>query len=106
MKQAFAKQAALLRWEEGTAVDPAYLLVSRRNEDTSMDLWTVFNVVQENMIRGARFREWRGYRRQRVTIRPITGLDQNLKINKELWALMESFALTLEWRNTEATSAV
>lgn len=106
MRLAFAKQAALLRWEEGKIVDPKHLLISRRDADIKKDLWTVFNVVQENMIRGANIRLWTNGRRLRVNIRPVTGLDANLKLNKDLWALMESFALTLEWRNSQENKTV
>ena len=55
------------------------------------DLWTTFNVVQENVTKGG----LRGFNRakyRRVTTRPIKSIDKDLKLNKALWQLAEKFA--------------
>lgn len=67
------------------------LLAPRRHEDKGADLWTTFNVVQENMIRGG----LRGHnidergRGRRVTTRAVKGIDGNVKLNRALWTLTE-----------------
>lgn len=96
----FATAAHGLRFddeEDGRAhpIQASTLLVPRRNEDFGKDLWTTFNVVQENAIRGGlhgkRIDAETG-RRRRVTTRPINGIDQDVKLNKALWVLAEGMA--------------
>ncbi|MFH2069329.1 MAG: DUF932 domain-containing protein, partial [Candidatus Omnitrophota bacterium] len=49
----FAGSAARVRWHtEVPAINPVDLLVSRRSEDAGETLWTVLNVIQENLFRG------------------------------------------------------
>lgn len=70
---------------------PQALLMPRRHEDGNDDLWTTFNVVQENMIRGGlrgRTVDANG-RRRRSTTRAVAGIDGNVKLNRALWTLTE-----------------
>ena len=98
-REAFAAAAHVLRFgdEEGevtTPVKPEQLLRPRRFEDRSNDLWSTFNVVQENVIKGgvqAIGRDANG-RRRRVTTRAINGIDADVKLNKALWVLAERMA--------------
>jgi hypothetical protein len=98
-RTAFAEAAHVLRFADAegnikTPVKPEQLLRTRRFEDESRDLWTTFNVVQENVIQGGLKAETRDERnrRRRVTTRPINGIDQDVKLNKALWALSEKMA--------------
>lgn len=79
-----------------TAIKPEQLLDVRREGDAARDLWTTFNVVQENCIRGgmeARAERKPGQRRGRMTTaRPVNGIDQDVKLNKALWSLAEKMA--------------
>jgi Domain of unknown function (DUF932) len=73
-------------------VRPEQLLTTRRFDDRRMDdLWTTFNIVQENVIkggvRGMKFDEFGRHRR--VTTRPVKALDRNVKLNQALWFLTE-----------------
>jgi hypothetical protein len=100
--EAFATQAIDLRWgnKQPAHIFPKMLLRVRRTGDAQQNLWTVFNVVQENLLRGTTYvgpRIW-GRRRVRATIRPITGLDQNITLNKELWELATFFEQVLTWK--------
>ncbi len=63
-QQAFARAALSLRYEPkdtddgvtdvvATPVTERQILQPKRHDDIAGDLWTTFNVVQENMIRGA-----------------------------------------------------
>lgn len=99
---AFAEAAHMIRFGEGdeegpvTPIQPVQLLTARRRDDTQRDnLWTNFNVVQENMIkgglRGVRVNAETGQRR-RMSTRGVTGIDQDVKLNKALWVLAERMA--------------
>jgi hypothetical protein len=98
-RAAFAEAAHILRFgdAEGTVttpIKPDALLVPRRFDDNGRDLWTTFNVIQENAIRGgisARGRNAAGQVR-RTTTRAVNGIDQDVKLNKALWVLAERMA--------------
>jgi hypothetical protein len=98
-REAFAEAAHLLRFGDATGnvntpVQPQQLLEPRRSSDSSRDLWTTFNVVQENVIRGGLYAVGRdaNNRRRRTTTRPVNGIDQDIKLNKALWVLAERMA--------------
>ena len=91
---AFAKGAAVERWgvDEGTnnplaPVGPDDLLRPRRTADTGRDLWSVFNVLQENVTQGGQAGRTTNGRRH--TTRTIRGIDQNLTVNRGLWQMAE-----------------
>jgi len=95
-----AESAHALRFEEGTAIgeaiSPHALLAPRRMADTGSDLWSITNRLQENVIKGgltgiARNPEDRR-RSRRVSARAVTGVDQDVRLNKQLWALAEKMA--------------
>ena len=70
------------------------LLRRRRIEDSGRDLWTAFNVVQENAVRGGlsgRVRKTEG-RIQRRTTREVAGIDQSRSLNRALWLLTQRMA--------------
>ena len=46
------KAAIPLRFEKHLEVDPDDLIVPHREEDEKGDLYTVMNVVQENLLKG------------------------------------------------------
>ena len=95
----FANAAHVLRFadDEGrvtTPIEPVQLLRARRQEDASPDLWTTFNRVQENAIRGglsAMARNDEGTLR-RYTTREVKGIDGDVKLNRALWLLAEQMA--------------
>jgi len=82
--------------EEGkqAPVSADQLLTSRRGDDRTSDLWTAFNVVQENTIKGGlsgRIRTAEGRIRRHRT-RAVGGIDQNKALNRALWTLTERMA--------------
>lgn len=88
----FAINAAGLRWKAGQVpanVSPEALLNPMRNEDTSKDLWTTFNVLQEKVIRGGVTYQLGSGRRSQM--RSITNMDKNTQLNKKLWEMAESY---------------
>ncbi|MDN8038186.1 DUF932 domain-containing protein [Burkholderia vietnamiensis] len=92
-QHAFARSALALRYdptdtEAPSPVTDSQLLAPRRFEDRRDDLWTVFNRVQENLTKGglhARSRTGRA-----MSTRPVTGIDQNVKLNRALWMLADA----------------
>ena len=86
---AFARAALALRYEEGkpAPVTERQLLAPRRIEDRASDLWTTFNRVQENMIRGGL--HGRNANGRATTTRAVTGIDQNIRLNRALWVLAD-----------------
>jgi len=64
----------------------------RRSQDTGKDLWSVFNVVQENLIKapiGVSMTSKDGKVSKKA--RAVKGIDASLRINRELWNLAEMF---------------
>ena len=67
------------------------MLKPKRTADHGHDLWTTFNVVQENVIRGGittlkhNVKTNRGYRQ--ATTRAVNNIDKNIKLNKALWEM-------------------
>ena len=79
--------------EEQTPIQPEQLLTTRRWEDrqTRNQLWTTFNIVQENAIRGGLTGRREGA--QRITrTREVKGIDQTVRVNQALWLITEHFA--------------
>lgn len=65
----------------------ADVLQVRRHADDASDLWTTLNRTQENLVRGGlRGRSAAG---QRITTRAVTGIDQDVKLNRALWTLAD-----------------
>jgi len=98
-REIFAEAAHVLRFGDAagdvaTPIAPRQLLSPRRRDDTANDLWTTFNVVQENVIRGGLtgINRIPGNRPRRVTTRAVNGIDQDVKLNKALWVLAEGMA--------------
>jgi len=97
--QIFAEQAHTLRFADAdgkvaTPVKPEQLLIPRRVEDTAPNLWNVFNVVQENAIRGGLTAMGRdaNNRPRRSTTREVNGIDQDVKLNRALFTLAAKMA--------------
>jgi hypothetical protein len=101
-----ADASALVRWganEEPasdaepaavTTYNPLGLLTARRTEDRANNLWTTFNRIQENAIRGgvAGRTLQTGGNVRRATSRPVKAIDVDIKINKRLFDLADAFA--------------
>jgi hypothetical protein len=86
-RHAFASSALALRYPESSPLLPGQLLQPRRVEDTSPDLWTTLNVVQENMIRGG-IRPFGAKGRRRRT-RAIRSVGETVRLNRGLWTLAD-----------------
>jgi uncharacterized protein DUF932 len=88
---ALAESAHSLRFEEDAEVKPVQLLTPRRSNDAGSDLWSTFNRVQENTVRGGiRYIDGHSHRRNRT--REVKGISENVKLNRALWTLAEKMA--------------
>jgi hypothetical protein len=101
-RMAFAQAAHALRFADeetpiAKAVTPERLLEPRRKEDTQPNLWTTFNVLQENVVKGG-IKALTHYERdgqeiaRKATTRPVRGIDGMVGLNKGLWVLAQYFA--------------
>ena len=79
---------------EDAPIRPENLLCERRYDDKGNDLWTTFNVVQENIMKGGIAGSKRGAngRVRRVKTRPVKSIERDVKLNKALWVLTEEMA--------------
>lgn len=83
--------------EEGrllSPVRPADIIKPRRTGDVGDDLWRAFNRMQENLIKGGQVgftASDEGPRTGRRTrTRAVTGIDQDVKLNRALWTMAEA----------------
>ena len=97
-QEALAEAASIMRFDleegEDSPVSLNSFLRARRSADTSNDLWSTFNRVQENTIRGGLHGVAvnANNQRRRITTREVNGIDQNVKLNRALWTLAERMA--------------
>jgi hypothetical protein len=94
---AFATAALALRFgectlEEGGGHPPApvtaaQLIEARRPEDLGHSLWTTFQRVQENVMRGGQ--PGRSAQGRRMQTRPVGSIDRGVSLNRALWMLAE-----------------
>lgn len=93
MKNALAESAKVLRWEENEELEvpTMELLTPRRSVDRKNDLWTTYNVIQENLIKGGVYvrNPTTGERRKS---KAVTTPSENTKLNQALWQLTERMA--------------
>jgi hypothetical protein len=87
---AYATAALALRYPEASPIKHEQLLAVRRVSDTSNDVWTVFNRVQENFMRGGL--RGVGSTGRRTKTRAIKSVNEDLRLNKALWVLTEEMA--------------
>ena len=87
---AFADAAKLIRWGEEAPVESSSLIQPRRFEDRKSDLWTTFNRAQEALLKGGvRGRTTTG---KRTSTRAVSGVTENVKLNRSLWTLADTLA--------------
>lgn len=91
-QNSLAKAALDIRFDkEVHSVDFKEFLQIQRQEDESPTLWNVFNRVQEAIIRGG-IKGSNKVTGKTFTSKPITAIDANIKINKELFCVVQMMA--------------
>ena len=87
---ALAKAAIQLRWGDDAPVNAIDVLTPHRYDDRKPDLWTTFNRIQENLLKGGV--PGKSSTGRRTTTRAVGGVNENVKLNKALWTLADSMA--------------
>ena len=90
-QESFARSAIPLRFDKHLQVDHTDLLVPHRDEDTKDNLYTILNVIQENLLRG----NISGTNREtgrKFTSREITSISKDVEVNQGLWDIAERIA--------------
>ena len=87
----FAEAAHKLLWTpEDAPVDAERLLRERRFDDKGKDLWTTYNVVQENLTKGGLSYRTANGRRNRT--RKVKNIEKDVALNRALWSLTTRMA--------------
>lgn len=107
MSLELATKAALTRWDWTPELDVAAvpkgsyatgltarsMLDVRRSDDRHNDAWTVFNRIQENVIRGGAmiksFSDLNTEGRYRKS-RAVNSVNENIRVNRQLWDIAEN----------------
>lgn len=86
-----AEKALALRYPEGELVlDPELVISPRRSSDRDRDLYTTWNVMQENILKGGLPGRQRNGRTR--TSSALSNIERSNKLNRELWNLLEDYA--------------
>ncbi len=88
-QQAFARAALTYRFgEEHQPVTESQILSARRWQDESADLWTTYQRIQENLLKGGL--PGRTAKGKRSHTRAVNSIDGDVKLNRALWVMAES----------------
>jgi hypothetical protein len=93
-KTLFGEVAKGLRFEKPEIIETEQVLRPRRMADKGNDLYSTFNVVQENLVKGHVSyydRDENGRPRRRGT-KEVKSIDSNMKLNQALFSLTERMA--------------
>lgn len=74
--------------EDHQPVTATQLLTPRRYEDRKDDLWTTYQRVQENLLKGGL--PGRNVKGRRTHTRAVNGIDSDIKLNRALWVMAET----------------
>ena len=89
---AMAARELVTGGDENLVVRPESLLLPRRWDDRKKtDLWTTFNTVQENVIRGG-VRVVDTEKRRARRSRAVKSIDKDKSLNQALWVLTQKMA--------------
>lgn len=84
----YAMDAARIRFGQNANSDHASaLLTVRRSEDFPLNLWNLYNTVQENALKGGN--KQGGMKRRS---RELTNIGKSVEVNSELFTLTDSYA--------------
>ena len=86
----FASKALLTRYPKGNEVlNIEDLLSPVRQGDRGNELWKIFNLVQEKLIKGGLV--FNNKKEKMQKLRPIINIDRRIDVNKKLWELTEAY---------------
>lgn len=86
----FVKEDGTIDMKKATTIIKPYQIIEPlRGEDKKEDLWTIFNVIQERLVKGEFERQTMTGRRTKP--RGINNATRHIDFNKKLWELAESY---------------
>ena len=86
----FASKSLLTRYPKGNEnLNVEDLLLPVRQGDRGNELWKIFNVVQEKLVKGGLV--FNNKKEKMQKLRPITNIDRRIDVNKKLWELTEAY---------------
>ncbi|PHM37645.1 hypothetical protein Xmau_03863 [Xenorhabdus mauleonii] len=86
-QMAFAESVLEYKYDNHVPVLPQDILEPRRREDNKNDLWTTYQRVQENIIKGGvRGKTVQG---KKTRTRSVNGITGDIKLNNAMWSLAE-----------------
>lgn len=93
-QHALANAALCYRFgEEHQPVTATQILTPRRYEDRQDDLWTIYNRIQESLLKGGL--PGRTAQGKRTHTRAVNGIDGDVKLNRALWVMAEELQQAL-----------
>ncbi|ECG5644588.1 DUF945 domain-containing protein [Salmonella enterica subsp. enterica serovar Poona] len=93
-QHALANAALTYRFgEEHQPVTTTQILTPRRYEDRSDDLWTTYQRIQENLLKGGL--PGRTAKGKRSHTRAVNGIDGDIRLNRALWVMAEQMQQAL-----------
>ena len=90
-QESFARSSIALRFKQHLQIDYKDLLTPHREEDTKDDLYTILNVIQENLLRGNLLGVNKSTGRK-FTSREVTSISRDVEVNQGLWDIAERIA--------------
>lgn len=88
-QHALANAALTYRYgEDHQPVTASQILTPRRYEDRQDDLWTTYQRLQENLLKGGL--PGRTAKGKRSHTRAVNGIDGDVKLNRALWVMAEN----------------
>jgi len=96
-KGIFARAAFSMKFDETVTLQPEKLLNVRRYDDKKNDLWTTFNVIQENVTKGGQAYRIPSHRDETGAYVPasnrhtreVKSIQEDTKLNKALFQMAE-----------------
>jgi len=86
----FASKSLLIRYPKGNEnLNVEDLLSPVRQGDRGNELWKIFNVVQEKLVKGGLV--FNNKKEKMQKLRPIINIDRRIDVNKKLWELTEAY---------------
>jgi hypothetical protein len=87
----FSLNVLKLRFNESSLdYDPIVFAAPRRLADTKRDLWTIFNRLQENAIKGG-IPATKGKQGGTAISRSISNIERDLELNTKIWSLASDY---------------
>jgi hypothetical protein len=87
-QQAWQKRRCRIASARSTSRSRSRRYSARRWQDESNDLWTTYQRIQENLIKGGLV--GRAANGKRANTRAVKGIDSDVKLNRALWVMAEN----------------